>query len=430
MMRPDLRSGEPPAQTELTKQSHHPDVRHPQALVRLPPTSKVADILDDMGESILEDLQRYVGFGPADTQALRGMHPYAQPHFARIAEVFYERILAHPEARRVLESGESQVGQLKRKLVQWMEGLFLGPWDNAYFERRCRIGRVHVRIGLPQHYMFGAMNVLRRELEDLVKLACGRDLVAIVAAQNAIGRILDIELAIMLHTYREDLEVQRMAAVGTLTAGLSHEIRNPLNAAILQLSVLERRVRRLPAPEQAAALEPLVLVRDEIRRLDHLLEDLLQYARPRELQRRPVDVASLVERVAQLLTSDADARGVTLVRAVEAGLTASGDEARLREVIMNLVLNALDASDRGGEVRVRAKQLGPTEIELSVEDDGAGVEPDQREEVFQPFFTTKAQGTGLGLAIVHSIVTQHRGSLRLESSAKGGAAFRIRLPAA
>ncbi|HEY1126340.1 MAG TPA: ATP-binding protein, partial [Actinomycetota bacterium] len=116
--------------------------------------------------------------------------------------------------------------------------------------------------------------------------------------------------------------------------------------------------------------------------------------------------------------------------AVEAGLTASGDEARLREVVMNLVLNALDASDRGGEVRVKAKQLGPIEIELSVEDDGAGVEPDQREEIFQPFFTTKAQGTGLGLAIVHSIVTQHRGSLRLESSAKGGAAFRIRLPAA
>ena len=382
-----------------------------------------------MGLSILEDLQSYVGFGPADAQALRGMHPHAQPHFVRIAEVFYERILAHPEARRVLEGGESRVGQLKRTLVQWMEGLFLGPWDNAYFERRCRIGRVHVRIGLPQHYMFGAMNVLRRELKNLVEIAHGSNHQAAVAAQNAIGRILDIELAIMLHTYREDLEAQRMAAVGTLTAGLSHEIRNPLNAAMLQLAVLERRVRRLPTPDQAGALEPLVLVREEIRRLDHLLEDLLQYARPRELQRRPVEVAPLVERVAQLLTSDADARGVRLVRTVEPGLTASGDEQRLREVIMNLVLNALDASPRGGEVRVVARTLGPSEIELLVEDDGPGVDPDQRDQIFQPFFTTKAQGTGLGLAIVHSIVTQHRGSLRLESSAKGGAAFRIQLPA-
>ena len=111
-------------------------------------------------------------------------------------------------------------------------------------------------------------------------------------------------------------------------------------------------------------------------------------------------------------------------------VTASGDEARLREVMMNLVLNALDASARGGEVRVMARRLGPSEIELSVEDDGPGVAPEQREKIFQPFFTTKAQGTGLGLAIVHSVVTQHRGALGLESSEKGGAAFRIRLPAA
>jgi len=382
-----------------------------------------------MGLSILEELQGYVGFGPSDAQALRGMHPYFQSHFPRIAEVFYERILVHPEARRVLEGGESRVGQLKRTLVQWMEGLFLGPWDNAYFERRCRIGRVHVRIGLPQHYMFGAMNVLRRELEDVLNISHRANPEAAAAGRAALGRILDIELAIMLHTYREDLEAQRMAAVGTLTAGLSHEIRNPLNAAMLQLAVLERRVRRLPTPEQAGALEPLVLVREEIRRLDHLLEDLLQYARPRELQRKPVEVAPLVERVAQLLTSDADARGVRLVRTIEPGLTATGDEPRLREVIMNLVLNALDASAPGGEVRVVARTLGPSEIELLVEDDGPGVEPDQRDQIFQPFFTTKAQGTGLGLAIVHSIVTQHRGSLRLESSAKGGAAFRIQLPA-
>jgi signal transduction histidine kinase len=148
------------------------------------------------------------------------------------------------------------------------------------------------------------------------------------------------------------------------------------------------------------------------------------------LERKPVDVASLVERVTQLLVSDADARGVSITRTMEPMVTASGDEARLREVVMNLVLNALDASARGGEIRVKARRLGPSEIELSVEDDGTGIAPEEREKVFQPFFTTKARGTGLGLAIVHAVVTQHRGALRLESSEKGGAAFRIRLPAA
>ena len=288
---------------------------------------------------------------------------------------------------------------------------------------------MHVRIGLPQHYMFGAMNVVRGEFEAIADQAHAADPGAASAARTALNRILDIELAIMLHTYREDLEVQRMAAVGTLTAGLSHEIRNPLNAAGLQLAVLERRVRRMPSQEQAEALEPLVLVRDEIRRLDHLLEDLLQYARPRELQRQPLEVGPLVDRVSQLLVSDAEARGVIITQQVEPGLTVLGDEGRLREVIINLVLNALDASERSGEVRVGAKALGPMEVELWVEDDGPGVPPGEREKIFQPFFTTKAQGTGLGLAIVHAIVTQHRGSLRLESSARGGAAFRVRLPA-
>ena len=378
---------------------------------------------------MFDELQRYVGFGSADREALRALHPHVQPEFERIAGVFYDRILSNPGAQRVLEGGESQVGVLKVTLVRWMDVLFLGPWDQAYFERRCRIGRVHVRIRMPQHYMVGAMNVLRGEFEIIVNRTHAADPRAAEVARLALNRILDIELAIMLHAYREDLEAQRMAAVGTLTAGLSHEIRNPLNAAGLQLAVLERRVRRMPPAEQAEALEPLVLVRDEVRRLNHLLEDLLQYARPRELRRQPVDVEPLIDRVAQLLGSDAEARGVTITQQVERGLTVMGDESRLREVIINLVLNALEASERGGEVRVGARALSPVEVELWVEDHGPGVPTDQREQIFQPFFTTKAQGTGLGLAIVHAIVTQHRGSLGLESPPEGGAVFRVRLSA-
>src|SRR5262249_45751113 len=122
-----------------------------------------------VAESILEELKRYVGFGPDDEQALQALHPHASPHFQQIAEVFYDRILAHPEARQVLEAGERRVGQLKRTLVRWMDGVLNGPWDEAYFELRCRIGRVHVKIGLPQHYMFAAMNVVRRELEVLTE---------------------------------------------------------------------------------------------------------------------------------------------------------------------------------------------------------------------------------------------------------------------
>src|SRR5438270_8396944 len=108
-----------------------------------------------MPESVFDELKRYVLWSEADERALRAMYPLAQPHFGRVADVFYRRILEHEEARKALEN-EAQVGRLKVTLVAWMERLFQGPWDADYYEVRARIGRVHVRIALPQHYMFVA----------------------------------------------------------------------------------------------------------------------------------------------------------------------------------------------------------------------------------------------------------------------------------
>lgn len=381
-----------------------------------------------MPHRVFEELLGYVGFGQTDAEALRELHPIAQPHFPRIAEVFYKRILEHPNARRALEGGEAEIGRLKKLLIEWMGTTLLGPWDLAYFERRTRIGRAHVRIGLPQHYMFGAMNVLRREFETVVTTELVNRPERASAMRAAVDRILDVELGIMLFIYREDQEVQRLAGVRTLTAGLSHEIRNPLNAATLQLAVLERRIRRMPGEAQADALPPLLLVQEEIRRLDQLLEEFLRFARPHEIGDEPVLVAPLIERVTELLATDAERRGISLTLRLDPDIKTRGEESRLREVVMNLLLNALDASPQGGEIRVSASAAGPGQIELRVEDAGAGVSPKIRDKVFQPFFTTKPRGSGLGLAIVEGIVSQHGGRLHLETSDLGGASFRIQLP--
>ena len=155
-----------------------------------------------MVETLLAELRRYVAFGPEDEKALRALHGVAQPEFQRISDVFYDRILAHDEARKALERGETSVGQLRHSLVAWMEKLLTGPWDEAYFELRARIGRKHVDIALPQHYMFGAMNVLRQELNALIDRTYHHSLDELAAARLALGKILDLELAIMLHTYR------------------------------------------------------------------------------------------------------------------------------------------------------------------------------------------------------------------------------------
>jgi hypothetical protein len=102
-----------------------------------------------MPETVLAELKRYVDFGEADERALRALHGVASPSFPEIAAVFYDRILSHEEARKALVGGESRVGQLKVTLVAWMDTLLTGPWDERYWEQRYRIGRVHVRIGLP-----------------------------------------------------------------------------------------------------------------------------------------------------------------------------------------------------------------------------------------------------------------------------------------
>ena len=389
-----------------------------------------------MAETLFVELKRYVGFGPDDEARLRALHPLVSPHFVGISETFYQRILEHDGARQSLVGGESVVGHLKVTLQAWLDLLLRGPWDEAYYERRCRIGRMHVRIALPQHYMFGAMNVIRQAVGALLDAQPSDDG---AAQRRSLGKILDLELAIMLHTYQEDFIAQRarqeqqaaakkLTAIATMTAGLSHEIRNPLNAAGLQLSVLERRLDKVEPPELRASLAaPQQLVRDEIRRLNHLLEDFLQLSKPRDLRAEAVDLSELVGRVLDLLDRDAERRDVAVVRHLEPRVQVLGDDPRLRQVVMNLALNALEACPKGGTVTARVVAEGERVV-LTLSDTGSGVPPELRERIFEPFFTTKAQGSGLGLPIVHAIVTQHSGTLTAGDAPGGGACFTVNLP--
>jgi two-component system sensor histidine kinase HydH len=240
-----------------------------------------------------------------------------------------------------------------------------------------------------------------------------------------------------LHAEKRDLArraqvAEKLATVGTMTAGLSHEIRNPLNAASLQLQVLERRIQKLGKEEQPALLEPLALVRDEIRRLNHVLEDFLQLARTRDLVPVELDLRAVFEKVLDFLGGELERRTLKLERDMPDGLpTIAGEESKLRQVMVNLLLNAFEATPAGGTVRVSARvaDAGDTgRVALVIEDSGGGIPPAAREQIFEPFFTTKAQGSGLGLSIVHSVVAQHGGSISVGQSRFGGARFVVELP--
>ncbi|MGC3998728.1 MAG: ATP-binding protein [Anaeromyxobacter sp.] len=259
--------------------------------------------------------------------------------------------------------------------------------------------------------------------------------------------LLTVEQAlrqVRLHEEKRELArraqtAEKLAAVGTMTAGLSHEIRNPLNAAALQLNVLERRVAKLAPGDRPPLLEPLTLVKDEIRRLDHILEDFLSFARPRDFDARPVAVVPVITKVLDLLDVEAERRAIRLERALEPVPDVAGDEERLRQVLVNLGLNALEAVHDGGLVRVSCGLAAVTEaegeeagapVEIRIDDDGPGIPETTRSRIFEPFFTTKAKGSGLGLSIVHAIVTQHGGNITADESPMGGARMVLQLPRA
>ncbi len=378
-----------------------------------------------MTESLFEELKRYVDFSAADAAVLRSLIPICSPHFQEFAEVFYDRILSHAEARKALEGGESQVGRLKVTLVAGMGELLQGPWDEAYFEKRCRIGRVHVRIALPQHYMFGAMNVLRQEFNRLIDKSYQSDLAKLSAARTSVSKIMDLELAIMLHTYREDLltqqaRVERLSTFGQLVGTIGHELRNPLAVMESSLHLLRGRPQ-----EDERTRKHLDRIAEQIGLANGIITSLLDIIRDAPMQKQPV---KLVEVVTQAMQAAMPADGIEVGRSGLAELPEIlGDPDQLRQVFLNLLQNAIQALPAGkGQVWIRGSHAAG-QIEIAVEDSGPGVDPQTRRRLFEPLVTTKKRGVGLGLAWVKRIVERHGGTIAYDSAGPG-ARFVIHLP--
>jgi PAS domain S-box-containing protein len=224
---------------------------------------------------------------------------------------------------------------------------------------------------------------------------------------------------------RRARQSERLATTGRLAASLAHEIRNPLNGASLHLSVLERA---LPAgmPRLEEARVAIGVVRNEVRRLSDLVTDFLEVSRPRPLQLADGDLNPLAHAVGILLAPEAEARGITL-RVEGFPLPAIGkfDGERMKQVLLNLARNALEAVDEGGQVVLRVRRTVHS-LEVEVEDDGRGI-PDPKAPIFDAFYTTKGGGTGLGLSIVQGIVVDHGGDVQFTSE-PGCTQFTVRLP--
>ena len=377
-------------------------------------------------ETLFAELKRYVAFDGEDQRTLRELHPVLAPHFVAVAERFYQRILENEGARKVLTSGESMVGRLKITLVGWMDKLLAGPWDEAYFDLRCRIGRVHVRINMPQHYMFGAMNVVRRELNEIVDVTFLEEPARLAAAHRALSKILDLELAIMLHTYREDLlsaqaRSERLATFGQLVGSIGHELRNPLGVMETSLFILKGRVK-----DDERGLKHVERIGEQLTLANNIITDLLDMIRDQPFARTRLTLRQVIEQAAAAVKKP-ERLALTLVGVAELP-EVHGDAGQLRQVFVNLLDNAIDAAGEEGRVTVSSSAEGAL-VSVAVEDSGPGVDAVTRQRLFEPLITTKHNGVGLGLALVKRIVERHGGTIAYEPKS-AGARFVVRLPRA
>lgn len=228
-------------------------------------------------------------------------------------------------------------------------------------------------------------------------------------------------------TQRALLVKERLAAVGELAAAVAHEVRNPLAAMFNGLSALEKR---LPEGEDERVL--MNILTEEARRLSRIVDDLLSFARPRQHAPQPTPLPPLLRSVAELARASqeppADKRVDLRIEGELPELEV--DAHQLRQALLNLVLNALQATAPGGEVVLSASSPGGpgAGVDIEVRDRGAGIPAEVQPRIFEPFFTTRASGTGLGLAIVRRVVDAHGGALSFHSG-RHGTTFRVALPA-
>jgi len=228
---------------------------------------------------------------------------------------------------------------------------------------------------------------------------------------------------------RRAADAEALSAMGSLALGLAHEVRNPLNAAVLQLHLLSRGLDRLADDKARTAMRSRVtIVEGEIARLERLLTEFLELARPRGIRHEQVDVARLVREVLEFQAETFRRHHVEVTTEIDDRCVALGDPEKLRQVVINLLVNALDAMPESGTLSVRVADVrGSVTIEIG--DTGPGIDPTILPEIFDPFFTTKEAGTGLGLSIVRKIVDQHGGRIDLDSAPGQGTRVRVELQA-
>ena len=243
---------------------------------------------------------------------------------------------------------------------------------------------------------------------------------------------------------------RKLAALGRLSAGVAHEVKNPLNAMMIHLELLRQQVRPTirraaarvagdpratviaepPPLDRDAALEHVDVIAKEIRRLDEVVQGFLKFTRPEDLKLQPIALSSLLDEITPIVRPEADRARVELVIACDGAPDVNGDPAMLRQAFLNLALNACQAMPTGGTLRIACEAARGRRVRVRVSDTGVGIKPEHLQRIFDLYFSTKEKGSGIGLSMVDRTVQMHDGDIEVQSTPGSGTTFTILLPQA
>jgi signal transduction histidine kinase len=249
---------------------------------------------------------------------------------------------------------------------------------------------------------------------------------------------------------------RKLVALGRLTAGIAHEVKNPLNAMMIHLELLRTKVKSwhvaagrtetvaagagvlrplsggdAPPPDAGGLLDHVEVIEGEIRRLDEVVQGFLKFTRPEDLRLRPVRVADLFDEILPLVEAEAGKTGVRVVAECPASVPGvHADAAMMRQAFLNLAINACQAMPNGGVLKLGCNEEPHGRVAVRFEDNGVGIRPDHLQKIFDLYFTTKDHGTGIGLSLVYRIVQLHDGDVEVQSTPGRGSVFRLVLPRA
>ena len=290
------------------------------------------------------------------------------------------------------------------------------------FDRSTRLGRT-VRDAFE-----GGMSIVQEEVttETGRRVEVSLDFIHDTQSsdRHSLGALLTLHDLESVREIESELEVsRRMAAIGRLTAGVGHEVKNPINAIVVHIELLRNKVQ---AGDDA--LRHLDMIQSEIHRLDRVVQTLVDFSRPVELQLKDQDLRDIVSSVLMLASAEFETRGITVQSRVPShGVFCRVDSDLVRQALLNIVLNGAQAMADGGALEVSLGD-GARWATIQVSDHGTGIPDEIRSRIFDLYFTTKKEGSGIGLAMTYRIVQMHHGQIDVESKPGSGTTFVLRLP--